>query len=61
MYLSMTQYILFITKTQKSPGFQTLVSAQEQQVTFLPAPWGVCEQNDDKDKGNFNQLRTKKY
>ena len=26
-----------------APGFQTLVAAQEQQVGFLPPPWGDCE------------------
>ena len=25
-----------------SPGRQTLVSTQEQRVTFLPPPWGKC-------------------
>lgn len=25
-----------------SPGRQTLVSTQEQRVTFLPPPWGNC-------------------
>ena len=26
-----------------SPGYQTLVSTQEQRVGFLPPPWGDCE------------------
>uniref|UniRef100_A0A8C4N962 Acid-sensing (proton-gated) ion channel 1b n=1 Tax=Eptatretus burgeri TaxID=7764 RepID=A0A8C4N962_EPTBU len=26
-----------------SPGFQTLVSCQEQQLIYLPPPWGTCK------------------
>ena len=25
-----------------SPGFQTLVTAKEQRLSFLPEPWGKC-------------------
>ncbi|XP_078483018.1 acid-sensing ion channel 1C isoform X2 [Ciona intestinalis] len=31
-----------------SPGFQTLVSTQEQRITFLPNPWGKCRNGFDK-------------
>ena len=30
------------------PGKQTMVSIQEQRVTFLPPPWGVCDSGSDK-------------
>ncbi|XP_075070387.1 acid-sensing ion channel 1C-like isoform X2 [Mixophyes fleayi] len=26
-----------------APGFQTFVSCQQQQITYLPPPWGVCK------------------
>ncbi|XP_075703108.1 acid-sensing ion channel 2 isoform X2 [Rhinoderma darwinii] len=29
-----------------APGFQTFVATQEQRLTFLPSPWGVCRFSD---------------
>ena len=35
------------------PGKQTLVSIQEQRITFLPPPWGVCDSGSDKNDYRF--------
>ena len=35
------------------PGKQTLVSVQEQRITFLPPPWGVCDSGSDKSDYRF--------
>ena len=35
------------------PGKQTMVSIQEQRITFLPPPWGVCDSGTDKNDYRF--------